>query len=146
MDSATCDEDGRWELRLEGQNWGDFGTLEDQRLLWTVEPCYFYIGGCHHMSNSLDSPQTSTGETKQHNEQGKAGVLLIFGRKFFTVITHRGWAACDCTNLFSLLAATLASHFQQLRNFWMLSTPSAGHSTLLMWLSSYFSSSRLIVL
>ena len=61
-----------------------------ERVFRLVAPPY-----CHQTNNSLDPPQTSTGETQQHKEQGKAGILLIFPPKeIFTVISHRDWAAC----------------------------------------------------
>ena len=34
-------------------------------------------------NNSLDPPQISTGETKLHKEQGKAGIWINFREQFF---------------------------------------------------------------
>ena len=36
----------------------------------------YHLGRWHETNNSLDLPQTSTGGTKQHKEQCKAGILL----------------------------------------------------------------------
>ena len=43
------------------------------------------IGRCFQTNNSLDPPQISTGETKQHKEQGKGGILLFSGKKSFSL-------------------------------------------------------------
>ena len=49
MDSPTFDNDHCRELKLAGlQNWSDFATSEDQRLLFSVQPCLeMYVYQAH---------------------------------------------------------------------------------------------------
>ena len=84
-----------------------------------------YIGRCFQTNNSLDPPQISTGETKQHKEQGKGGILLFSGKKSFSLYKSNieiglpvDW--CDVSIEFICYKKCTVFVFWALINYWWL--------------------------